>query len=95
MLLVVGAFDIIQGLVALLKKEVYLVGENGLIITTNFTAWGWALLIWGIILVLAALLISSRLLARVCVRGTTARGFTSGRSRQSKEKRGVPCSYPQ
>jgi len=55
MLLVIGAFDIIQGFVALLKKEIYVVGESGLIIATNFTAWGWILLIWGIILVLAGL----------------------------------------
>lgn len=55
MLLVIGAFDIIQGIVALLKREVYVVGDTGLIITNNFNAWGWGLLIWGIILVLAGL----------------------------------------
>jgi len=31
------------------------VGESGLIITTNFTTWGWMLLVWGIVMVLAAL----------------------------------------
>ena len=55
MMLIIGAFDIIQGIVALLKREVYVVGDNGLIITNNFNAWGWSLLIWGIILVLAGL----------------------------------------
>lgn len=55
MLLVIGAFDIIQGIVALLKREVYVVSDNGLIITNNFDAWGWGLLIWGIILLLAGL----------------------------------------
>jgi hypothetical protein len=55
MLLVIGAFDIIQGIVALLKREVYVVGDNGLIITNSFNAWGWSLLIWGIILLLAGL----------------------------------------
>lgn len=55
MLLVIGAFDIIQGIVALLKREVYVVGDNGLIITNSFNAWGWGLLIWGIILLLAGL----------------------------------------
>lgn len=53
-MLVIGALDIIQGLVALLKDETYLVTESGLLVTTNYTAWGWALLIWGIVLVLAA-----------------------------------------
>jgi hypothetical protein len=55
MLLIIGAFDIIQGLVALIKREVYVVGDTGLIITNNFNAWGWGLLIWGIILLLAGL----------------------------------------
>lgn len=55
MLLVIGAFDIIQGIVALVKREVYVVGDGGLIITNSFNAWGWGLLIWGIILLLAGL----------------------------------------
>lgn len=55
MLLVIGAFDIIQGIVALVKREVYVVGDSGLIITNSFNAWGWGLLIWGIILLLAGL----------------------------------------
>ncbi len=49
-----GALDIIQGLVALLKDETYLITESGLLVTTNFTAWGWALIIWGIVLILTA-----------------------------------------
>ena len=50
----IGALDIIQGIVALAKDETYLVTESGLLVTTNFTAWGWALIIWGIVLILAA-----------------------------------------
>jgi hypothetical protein len=53
-MLTIGALDIIQGLVALLKDETYLVTESGLLVTTDFTAWGWSLIIWGIVLVLAA-----------------------------------------
>ena len=52
---VVGAFDVIQGFVALFKDDVYLVGQTGLIITTDYTAWGWALIIWGAVLIIAAL----------------------------------------
>lgn len=55
MLLVIGAFDIIQGIVALVKREVYVVGDSGLLISNSFNAWGWGLLIWGIILLLAGL----------------------------------------
>jgi hypothetical protein len=53
-MLTIGALDIIQGLAALLKDETYLVTESGLLVTTNFTAWGWALIIWGIVLILTA-----------------------------------------
>ena len=50
----IGAVNIIQGLAALLKDEVYAVTDSGLLVTTNFTAWGWSLIIWGIVLILAA-----------------------------------------
>jgi hypothetical protein len=50
----VGAIDIIQGITALAKEEVYLVAESGLLVTTNYTTWGWALIIWGILMMLAA-----------------------------------------
>ena len=53
-LFTIGAIDIIQGLAALLKDEVYVVGSSGLLVTTNFTAWGWTLIIWGIVLMLSA-----------------------------------------
>jgi hypothetical protein len=50
----IGAIDIIQGLAALLKDETYAVTESGLLVTTNFTAWGWSLIIWGVVLLFAA-----------------------------------------
>ena len=55
LIFIVGILDVIQSLVALFKQEVYVVGESGLILTTNYTTWGWMLLIWGIVMVLAAL----------------------------------------
>ena len=48
----IGAIDIIQGIAALAKDEVYLVTDSGLLVTTDFTTWGWTLLIWGIVLIL-------------------------------------------
>jgi len=54
-LLTVGALDIIQGIVALVKDETYLVTASGLLVTTDFTTWGWSLIIWGIVLILAAM----------------------------------------
>ena len=53
----IGAVNIIQGLAALLKETTYVIpgGEDALLVTTNFDTWGWALIIWGTIVVLAGL----------------------------------------
>lgn len=53
MMVAVGFIDVIQGLAALLKDEVYVITESGLLVTTDWTAWGWTLLIWGIVMGLA------------------------------------------
>ena len=53
-LFTIGAIDIIQGLAALLKDDVFVIGASGLLVTTNFTAWGWTLIIWGAVLILSA-----------------------------------------
>ena len=52
----VGAIDIIQGLTALLKQTTYVIpgGEGALLVTTNFDTWGWALIIWGVVVMLSA-----------------------------------------
>ncbi|MGI9539012.1 MAG: DUF7144 family membrane protein [Miltoncostaeaceae bacterium] len=52
-LLVIGCFNAIQGLVALFKDQVYVVPGANLVISTDFTAWGIALLIWGGVMILA------------------------------------------
>ncbi len=51
---IVGAVDVIQGLAALLKSTVYVLPEKDLLVTTNYDAWGWALIIWGVVLMLSA-----------------------------------------
>ena len=53
-LFTIGCFDIIMGLAALFSDNVYAVTENGLLVTTNYDAWGWALIIWGGLLILTA-----------------------------------------
>lgn len=55
MLLVIGVFDLIQGFVALFKDDVFVIGSSGLVLTTDYTAWGWALIAWGAVLVLASI----------------------------------------
>ena len=49
----VGFVNIIEGIVALFNDEYYLVRPNGLVIGLDFTAWGWALLLFGLLLVFA------------------------------------------
>jgi hypothetical protein len=60
-MLTIGAIDIIQGIAALVKDDIYLVTASGLLVTTDYTAWGWALIIWGIVVLLTgAALFSGR-----------------------------------
>ena len=64
-MIVIGIWNAIEGLVALLKKTVYVSGGAHLIVTTNYDAWGWTLLIWGIVVALAGLgLLGGRTWAR-------------------------------
>ena len=44
----VGGFNIVGGLAALLKDEVFVVGDDGLLVA-DYTAWGWFLLILGLV----------------------------------------------
>ena len=57
-LLVVGAIDFMQGLIALFEDEYYVVTGSGFLVV-DLTAWGWILLIWGVLLVLAGLGLAS------------------------------------
>lgn len=44
----VGGFNIVGGLAALFKDEVFAVGKEGLLVA-NYTAWGWFLFIVGLL----------------------------------------------
>lgn len=52
-LLVVGIFDVIQGLVALFRADVYVVGASGLVLSTDWTTGGGPIA-WGAVMILAA-----------------------------------------
>jgi hypothetical protein len=52
MLLMIGAFHIIEGLVAVFRDEVFVVGPEGLLVNVDYTAWGWAHMIGGALAVL-------------------------------------------
>jgi hypothetical protein len=57
MLLIVGGFNLIDGIAALAQKEYF--NESGLLYE-NLTFWGWLSLIVGILQILAAFLVFAR-----------------------------------
>jgi hypothetical protein len=54
MLVLIGVFDILQGLTALFNDEYFAV-RGGDLLVFDFTAWGWITLIWGAVLIAAGL----------------------------------------
>ncbi len=52
MLALIGFFDILQGITALTNDEYFVVAQGDLLVF-DFTTWGWILLIWGALLILA------------------------------------------
>ena len=58
MLCLAGAFGMLNGLIALIHNEVYVVGEEQ-IVAFDFTQWGWIHLIGGAVVVAAALALAT------------------------------------
>jgi hypothetical protein len=50
-----GSFNAIAGIVALFNRNYYLVPSEGLLVKVDYKAWGWTLLIYGIIVMIAGL----------------------------------------
>lgn len=66
MMMVMGLFHVIDGITALFNPAYYVVGPNGLAVNVDFTAWGWAHLILGVIVFFAgAALMAGQTWARV------------------------------
>ena len=53
-MLILAGIDVIQGLIALFDDNYYVVSPSGFLVV-DLTAWGWALLIYGVILALVGL----------------------------------------
>ncbi len=51
-MLILGGIDFFQGLIALFEDEYFVVTQSGFLVV-DLTAWGWVMLIWGALLVLA------------------------------------------
>ena len=54
LMVLLGGLSVFQGLIALLEDEYYVPTEAGYLIF-DITAWGWIMLIWGILLALVGL----------------------------------------
>jgi uncharacterized membrane protein (DUF2068 family) len=59
MLCVVGAINLIQGLVALTRDQYFLVRAGDQLLITDFSTWGWVLIVWGAAQVAAGLGLNS------------------------------------
>jgi hypothetical protein len=65
-----GAYEAIMGLVAIFNDEYYLVGSSGLVVSVDYTVWGWVHLLLGLAAVAAGVaLLQGRGWGRVIVIG--------------------------
>lgn len=65
MLIMVGSFHAVEGLVALFRDEVFLVGPKGLVVNVDYTAWGWVHILGGLLaLATGAGLVAGKMWAR-------------------------------
>ena len=53
MMCVLGIFHAMMGLVALFEEDYFAVGDSGLMVTVDYSAWGWTHLILGLVVVAA------------------------------------------
>jgi len=54
MLVIVGAIDFFQGVIALAEDEYFVPTGSGFLVV-DLTGWGWIMLLWGVLLVLAGI----------------------------------------
>lgn len=65
-MLMLGSFHAIAGFVALFEDDYFLVTRNGLVVSADYTAWGWAHIILGVVIAAAgAALLSGAMWARI------------------------------
>jgi hypothetical protein len=53
-LVIVGGIDFFQGLIAVFEDEYFVPTASGFVVF-DLTGWGWAMMVWGVLLVLAGL----------------------------------------
>src|SRR3954453_162026 len=50
MLILIGIVHVVQGIVALVNDDYYLVTKDGLVLNLDFTSWGWTHLVLGVLI---------------------------------------------
>jgi hypothetical protein len=66
MLVLLGAMHAFQGVVALVREEFFVVGKSGLVVSVDYTAWGWAHLVGGALAVVVGIgLLAGQVWARL------------------------------
>jgi len=57
-MLIIGGIDFFQGLIAVFDDKYYVVTASGFLVF-DLTQWGWVMMIWGVVLVLAGLALAA------------------------------------
>src|SRR3954463_2077508 len=66
MLIMMGSFQVVEGLVALFDDGFYAVRPNGLVVNVDYNTWGWIHTIIGVVGILAGIgLLAGNLAARI------------------------------
>ena len=52
MIIIIGGLDFFEGLIAVIRGQYYAVTPDQIVVV-DLTAWGWVMMIWGVILLLA------------------------------------------
>jgi hypothetical protein len=66
MMIMVGIFAVIEGLAGIFRDQVFVVSSKGLLVTADYTAWGWTHLILGVLVIASGLgVMSGRVVARM------------------------------
>ena len=50
-MMIIGGLDFFQGLIAVIRDQYYVLGDNGALVV-DISQWGWIMMIWGIALAL-------------------------------------------
>ena len=52
MIIIIGSLDFFEGLIAVIRDQYYVVTPSQIVVF-DLTTWGWIMMIWGVILLLA------------------------------------------